>query len=259
MTVNVALPAGYRLIAYDHATSTNQIALDRISAGEAVDGDVVWALQQSAGRGRQGREWQSLPGNLFTTFIIRHAGRLENAAELSFVATLAVQRAIKSLIAHPEAPAVAGKWPNDVLIGGKKAAGILLEVAGTPGDAGYYIAVGIGINLLHAPENTRYPATSLSAALGQIVEPGEMLTNLARHLNAAMQTWREEGFGRIRQDWLANAHGVGEPISVTAGERSLDGRFAGIDANGALLLETVNGSLAINAGDVHFPAMSKST
>ena len=259
MTQGVTLPSGYQLIAYEHATSTNQIALDRIASGQATDGDVIWALSQSAGRGRRGREWQSLPGNLFATYILRHDGPLARAAELSFVVALAVCRTVNTLNARPDAPAATCKWPNDVLVGGKKIAGILLEVGAPPTGDAQFIAAGIGLNLAQAPDSDRYPTTSLAESFGLSLAPGDVLSLLTNALNTVLTDWRNHGFGPVRREWLRCAHGVGEQIVVRTGETELRGVFSDLDDNGALRLSTADGSLAISAGDVHFPAVPKNT
>lgn len=247
-----ALPDGYRLITLERASSTNQIALDRIARGDAVDGDIVFTEIQTAGRGRQGRAWESPPGNLFATLIIRHDGKLAEAAELSFVAALATRDAIATHAPDRAVP-VECKWPNDVLIDGRKTAGILLEVGKHPTDAAAWIAVGIGVNLRTPPTEARFPATCLADALGAVVQPMTMLLSLVNRFDHWRRRWQAEGFGPVRQHWLATAYALGDEISVQNGQHSSQGVFRGIADDGALILATSTGDLAISAGDVHFP------
>lgn len=249
------LPDGYRLIALDEVTSTNQVALDRIQSGDAADGDVIFSPVQTAGRGRQSRPWESQKGNLFMSLVVRHDGPLDTAAQLSFVAALAVRESVSSLANAPHAPQVTCKWPNDVLIDGEKVAGILLEVGHHPaGDDSAWIVVGIGINLASPPAEARYPATCIKDTYGTIVLPRPMMGTVCAQFASFRTKWQTRGFSPVREQWLASAYGLGETIHVRNGNHETLGTFTGIDDRGTLILHTDTGSLAISAGDVHFPA-----
>lgn len=253
MNGKVSLPPGYRLIVLRETASTNQAALDRIAADEAIDGDIVWTERQTAGRGRQGREWQSHAGNLFMTIIAEVTVPLNIAAQLSFVAAIAALDAIDSVKNGNAAPAVTCKWPNDILIDGKKSAGILLEVGHRSSDSRPMIAVGVGVNLAQPPSQAHYPATCLGDELGVAVTPLAMLQAISHAFERYRKIWLAQGFGPIRQRWLDAAHRLGDDITVRTGGHQRTGTFGGLDETGALLLGTPEGNLAISAGDVHFP------
>ena len=159
-----SLPDGYTLRSLDEIDGTNAEAL---RAG-CPHGLVVTADRQTAGRGRQQRVWQSPPGNLYATICV-DLPNIRIAGQLAFVAALAVLDTVSELA---PGPAFALKWPNDVLCGGRKLSGILIEA----GEAGGY-AVGIGINLAHAPpdDEVRFPATSLHAASGADIPPAAVV------------------------------------------------------------------------------------
>jgi BirA family biotin operon repressor/biotin-[acetyl-CoA-carboxylase] ligase len=246
------LPAGYRLVSCDTIGSTNDEAKRLARAGTA-EGTVVWALRQSAGRGRRGRRWLSPAGNLHATFVLPSDVAADRAAQLGFVATLAVGDALRGIVPDPES--VAYKWPNDVVIEGRKIAGTLIESEIGASGVLTLLVVGIGINLAVAPSNTEIAATSV-AALGRAAPaPAAMLEILAARFDAWMTRWRAAGFTPIRTAWLAGAASLGQPIRVRLDDAELRGRFRDIDAQGSLLLDTVAGMRRISAGEV-FPALS---
>jgi BirA family biotin operon repressor/biotin-[acetyl-CoA-carboxylase] ligase len=246
------LPAGYRLVSYDTVGSTNDEAKRLARAGPA-EGTVVWALQQTAGRGRRGRRWLSPAGNLHATFVLPPDVTAGRAAQLGFVATLAVGDALRGMIPDPER--IAYKWPNDVVIEGRKIAGTLIESEICESGVLTLLVVGIGINLAVAPSDTEIAATSV-AGLGRAAPaPAAMLEILTARLHAWMTRWREAGFAPIRTAWLAGAVSLGRPIRVRLDDAELRGRFGDIDAQGSLVLDTVAGMRRISAGEV-FPALS---
>jgi BirA family biotin operon repressor/biotin-[acetyl-CoA-carboxylase] ligase len=144
------------------------------------------------------------------------------------------------------------KWPNDVLVGGRKLAGILLESELGEGEAPPFVVVGIGINLASSPKHTEFPATSITEqGLGQ-VSPAIALEEFARHFQAWVGRWREEGFAPIRNAWRERAAALGDPIRVRLESATLHGRFIDIDQHGALLLESAGELRRVAAGEV-FP------
>jgi BirA family biotin operon repressor/biotin-[acetyl-CoA-carboxylase] ligase len=226
--------AGVRHLAYETLGSTNAEALVLARAGERPPFWVT-AQSQSAGRGRRGRSWVSEPGNLYASLLLFDPAPAERVAQLSFVAALAVRDAIAR-----EAPALAPqlslKWPNDVLLGGEKFAGILIEGEAVRGQP-VTLVVGIGINCASHPSDAAFPATDLRAH-GSAVTPQSLLPSLAAAMLARIAQWdRGEGFAGIRRDWLAAAHKLGESIRVSNGGGERTGQFAGLDAAGRLLLD----------------------
>jgi BirA family biotin operon repressor/biotin-[acetyl-CoA-carboxylase] ligase len=242
-----AAAAGFGLMSCDTVGSTNAEALRCARAGERGP---LWltARAQTAGRGRRGRAWVSEPGNLYATLLLTDPAPPARAAQLSFVAGLAVHDAI-SHFAPALAPRLTLKWPNDVLCGGRKAAGILIEAEGsTP----FVVAVGIGVNCRHHPEGTEYPATDLAAA-GADVSAEQLFTALSDTMLTRLREW-EAGFPLIRTEWLQRAAGLGGDLRVRLGSRELSGRFEALDDSGRLMLRRPDGTLeTIAAGEV-FPS-----
>jgi BirA family biotin operon repressor/biotin-[acetyl-CoA-carboxylase] ligase len=225
--------------------STNDDVAALALAG-AAEGLWLRAERQTAGRGRQGRAWQSPPGNLLTSTLVRlHAGE-PPAPTLALVAAVALAETVEAFAGL--APII--KWPNDLLFptatGAAKLSGILLERAG---DA---VVVGFGVNLAHHPEGLDRPATSLAAATGFAPDPDAVLAVLADAFARWLYRWRAEGLGPIRARWLERAHPAGTALSVHLPDGSrLEGLFDGLDEGGALKLRLADGSAhVIHAADV---------
>jgi BirA family biotin operon repressor/biotin-[acetyl-CoA-carboxylase] ligase len=237
--------AGVRHIAYETLGSTNAEALALARAGERGP---LWltAATQSAGRGRRGSHWVSPAGNLHTTLLLSEPSPPAQAAQLSFVAALAVHDAVTAC-APQLGPLLKVKWPNDLLVGQAKVAGILIEGESEPVFA---VAIGIGVNCAAHPDNTDYPATDLAAAGARVV-PDALFAALSGTMERRLAQWnRGQGFGAIRADWLKRAAGLGEILRVRLPERQLSGLFKGLDDNGRLLLEQGGRISAITAGEV---------
>ena len=238
-------PLGYALARHAEIDSTNSEARRLADAGERGP---VWIMaeRQTAGRGRRGRSWETLSGNLAATLLLRPENTPGPVGQLSFAAALAVA----DVAAHvaPQA-AITVKWPNDVLVDGKKTAGILLESGDTPDGA--WLAVGIGINLAQAPANTEFPATALGVFAAP-PSPDEALTMLAGAFAHWYDGWMSGGFETLRTAWLARAGGLGLPIRARLPNETRHGVFEGIDASGALLLNEQGRVTAIAAGEVFF-------
>jgi BirA family biotin operon repressor/biotin-[acetyl-CoA-carboxylase] ligase len=237
--------AGARHIAYDTLGSTNAEALALARAGERGP---LWitARTQDAGRGRRGKTWVSAPGNLYGTLLLSDPSPAPAAPQLSFVAALAVHDALVDC-APQLGPGLQVKWPNDLLLGAAKLAGILIE---GESEREFIVAIGIGVNCVSHPEATAYPATDLAAS-GALVTPEALLAALADAMARRLSQWaRGDGFAAIRTDWLKRAAGLGEAIRVRLPERELSGRFHGLDAAGRLQLELPEGLTTITAGEV---------
>ncbi len=248
-----AILNGRRLVRFDEIDSTNIEAARRHVAGER--GPLwIWSLAQSKGKGRlDGRAWISVPGNLYSTYLVTLAAPARTLGQTSFAAALAVVDTITRL--GDDAPRPSLKWPNDVLIGGRKVSGILIESLGGGDGDGWTLAIGCGINLALAPENVRHPATSL-AECALTVSPEAALGVYAEALERRLAQWNGgEGFDQIRRDWLTFGPPDESPLSVTCGGDVLHGRFAGLAAGGALRLHLDGGAIReIHAGDVEPPS-----
>jgi len=248
-TAAVSLPQGWALVAFDSLGSTNATARD-LAEGGAGAGTVVWARRQEAGRGRWRRHWHSPEGNLYCSTILRPAVPAIAAGQLTFVAALALVDALAAL-----APALEPglKWPNDVLAGGRKISGILLESNVTPDGGLPWVVAGVGLNLVSHPDGTPFPATDLLAETGRTVTPEAALEAYAAALDRWVRHWGRDGFPPVRQAWLDRAVGIGGLVTVRLEPEELVGRFVGLDGEGALELETAPGQRRlITAGDVFF-------
>ncbi|WP_404378905.1 biotin--[acetyl-CoA-carboxylase] ligase [Caenispirillum salinarum] len=257
---NVTLPPGWRLVALDAIDSTNA-ELRRLSeaggggspSGAGLEGLTVTAATQTAGRGRRGRVWASPRGNMSASILVEVGGARGNAGELSFVAGVALHEALAALAPGYDFRL---KWPNDLLLGGRKLAGMLLETVfptGAPAGQGAVI-VGTGANLAAVPDlEPLYPVTAL-AAHGATVTPEALLTVYAEALAAWLSRWRSEGFAPVRAAWLRAAHGVGGPVTARLADgNEVSGIFEALDEAGALILRTPDGKTCrVLAGDVFF-------
>jgi BirA family biotin operon repressor/biotin-[acetyl-CoA-carboxylase] ligase len=239
-----ASAAGVRLKSHELLPSTNTEALTLARAGERGP---LWvtADRQSGGRGRRGRTWTSEAGNLFASLLLTDPASAEHWHELSFVAALAIHDAVAE-VAPALRQQLAIKWPNDLLLGGAKFAGILTEAEGEGA-----VVVGIGVNCASHPSDTEYPATDLATA-GVIVSPETLFAALSVKMLGRLAQWNQgEHFATIRTDWLSRAAGIGGNITIRLPEREIAGRFETIDEVGRLVLVDPDGNRhAIAAGDV---------
>lgn len=211
----------------------------------------IMAHHQTAGRGRQGRNWVAPPGNLSATYLFQPNCTAPEAAQRSFLAANALYQAL-ALFVDPQKLSL--KWPNDVLLDGGKVAGILLESSGTAGRVDW-LAIGVGVNLAHVPQGVTEAAfapVSVKSAGGDTVTPEDFLTMLASAYATQEKKLRALGFARIREDWLKNAARLGETITAQTAQETVTGVFDSIDAAGNLVLITAKGPRKIAAADVHF-------
>jgi BirA family biotin operon repressor/biotin-[acetyl-CoA-carboxylase] ligase len=235
--------------AYDELDSTNAEARRRAEAGE---GGPVWitALTQTAGRGRRGRAWSTVTGNLAATLLFATDKPAGEAAQVSFIAALAAADLADTCLG-PGAASL--KWPNDLMIHGKKAAGILVE-SGARGDGTLWLAVGIGVNLAHAPTDVERPAVSFAEFMSAPPpKPRAALDVLAARFESWRSLWAAEGFAPIARAWTERAHGLGAPCEARLPNQTHRGVAEGLDLDGALRLRLDDGAvLRITAGDVFF-------
>jgi BirA family biotin operon repressor/biotin-[acetyl-CoA-carboxylase] ligase len=211
-----------------------------LAAAGASEGLWLRAIEQTAGRGRQGRPWVSPPGNLHASTLVRLRRGDPNPATLAMATAVALDEVLQG---YGAAPVI--KWPNDLLIGDAKLTGILLERSG---DA---VVVGIGINLAHHPEGLDRATTSVAAQGLGAPDPGLFLRDLAEAFARWLAVWRA-GLEPVRRRWLERAHPPGTALSVRLPEQqTLDGLFDGLVTDGALRLRLASGEVqVIHAGDV---------
>lgn len=236
-----------RVIHYDSIGSTNDEARRRARDG-APEWTVIRARQQTVGRGTRGRSWASPPGNLYASVIIRPDCPTGKAAQLGFVAAVAIGNALRARL--PEIAGLCFKWPNDVLLRGRKLAGILLESETTAGRDPAFVIVGVGVNLVSSPQEVDFPATSLAEEGLDPPPASALLEEFTTHFRGWLQRWRIAGFAPVRMAWRAQAASTGDLIRVRLETATLHGRFLDIDHEGALLLETAVERRRISASEI---------
>ena len=241
-------PAHLDLETYDEIDSTHQEARRRAAAGHPGN---IWivARRQTAGHGRRGRAWDSPNGNLMANVLIRPDVEIARAPQVSFVAALAVA----DLLDRCAPGHCTLKWPNDPLLDGRTAAGILPDSAGRADGKLDWLTVGFGVNLATSPTDAPYPTASVASVTGHAPDPDVALTILASAWERRFAEWRMGGFGPVRTAWLARAHGLGQDIKVQLPDETFLARFEGLDDSGALIARTPDGYVRhVAAGDV-FP------
>ena len=230
---------------FDRLASTNALMRERYGQGTNLQsGQIVAAREQTAGRGRQDRKWLSAPNqNLCFSLFVQTGAELAAVPSLTMAAALAVNDLLRS-IGILSAP----KWPNDVLVGGKKICGILSERAEPSG-----IIVGIGLNVNMSTEEAETidrPATSMLIETGKSHDLFQTLEALFQPLEYWIDEWAAGGFSNLRKTWTEQAGPVGKPLTVRDGDLKKSGTLAGFGDHGELLLETKNGIETIWSGDV---------
>jgi BirA family biotin operon repressor/biotin-[acetyl-CoA-carboxylase] ligase len=252
-----AASAGYRLVAFNQIGSTNAEAVARARDGERGP---VWFVtsQQTAGRGRRHRAWIAPRGNLASSILEVMNVAPAVAATLGFAAGLALEAALRALSVEAISRSPASdelkfslKWPNDVLAGQSKLAGILLEAE--PVSGGLAVVVGIGTNVVAAPDGTLAPATSLRT-LGIDVSAEALFSALSDSWAEFRNIWDHgRGFADIRRMWLQCATGLGQVVAIKSGGTLIEGIFETLDERGCMIVRTAGGRMVpITAGDVYF-------
>jgi BirA family biotin operon repressor/biotin-[acetyl-CoA-carboxylase] ligase len=222
--------------------STND-DLAELARDGAPEGTWLRAERQSGGRGRQGREWHSPPGNLYASTLVRLRPTDPPAPTLALVAAVALHEVASTFVAGGARIQI--KWPNDLLVAGAKLSGILLERFGDS------IILGFGVNLSDHPDEMARPAINMGM-LGGVPDTGRFMDALAASFARWLRSWRDEGLGPVRERWLAAAHPPGTALSTHGSDGGrVEGLFDGLDESGALRLRLADGSIQlIHAGDV---------
>ncbi|MDH5772981.1 MAG: biotin--[acetyl-CoA-carboxylase] ligase [Rhodospirillaceae bacterium] len=247
------LPSSYQLLRLGGVDSTNLEARRQAESG-ASDKTVIWATSQSAGRGRRGRSWVSPEGNIYFSILLRLNGDVADAMQLGFVIANAIAESLSDFL--PSGTKVETKWPNDVLLNGKKISGILMESeSANDGKTLKWLIIGVGINVCAHPgtgeggiittalidEGFDFQPTSIAYILGDIVHK----------FDRGLTAWQKGGFAPVRNAWLARAAGLGGEITVRLPNETISGTFKDLNEDGALVLG-INNSVErlITAGDV---------
>ena len=235
---------GWRVERYSVLDSTSEEAKRRTIAGEPGR---IWIVadRQTAGRGRQGRDWRSPAGNFHGSALLRDPCAVADAPQIGFVAGVAARAAIGDFGAD-----VRLNWPNDLVADGAKLAGILLE-GWSFGGAPFAVSIGIGVNLAAHPTDLAYPATHLAALIGRPVTARQFIERLATRFDEQLAVFaRGAGFALIREQWLGAAAGLGQTVRATTAAGVREGVFDGVDARGCLLLRRQDAIEAIESADI---------
>jgi BirA family transcriptional regulator, biotin operon repressor / biotin---[acetyl-CoA-carboxylase] ligase len=236
----------FRIEQVAEVDSTNDACRLRALAGEAA-GLVIRADCQTSGRGRRGRSWSSPKGNLYASLLLRPERPVSEAAALGFAAVTALGDVAEALL--PGGAEVRHKWPNDLLINGRKVSGILLEAQ--PG----FLVLGIGVNITSHPADTPYPASDLKAEGAAPIAAQALLERFLALLAPLHKAWEADGFAALLPAWRRRAAGLGSAIDVRLERETLSGIFKELEPDGALRLALADGTeRRIAAGDVYFPA-----
>lgn len=238
----------YHLLSFDTIDSTNEEA-KRLAANGASHGAVIWAKEQTHGKGRAGRNWESISGNLFVTVLLQPGCDIAIIPQLTYVASLAAYHTIHDIL--PEPSSLSLKWPNDVLIDNKKVAGILLESFIVPGDDQRWVAVGVGMNIDASPQHVEFPATSLKEEGVEIISAKIVLSRYIHCFVETYNQWSKRGFTAIKRQWADAAWSIGKEVKVSLPQEEVQGIFKGIDSEGGLILQlTPTQKRIIHAGDM---------
>ncbi len=248
----------YHLLSYDAVDSTNEEAR-RLAEGGGSHGAVIWARKQYDGRGRMGREWVSEEGNLYVSILLSPGCDLSVCGQLSFVTAIAVIETLQPLLL--EGGDLRCKWPNDILLNGKKLGGILLESFETSGNNAAnseitrWVVVGLGVNIDSCPRDTDIPATYLKSGGVEIVSAKIVLSRFIHHFITWYDIWSKKGFAPVRREWMTHAYGVGQEARVVLPNEEYSGVFESLDTKGRMVLVTENGKKRrVSVGDVFFSA-----
>ncbi len=239
-----------RHIRYEHSTPSTQILAHQWAREGAPEGAVVIAEEQVQGKGRLGRSWHSPPGTgVWMSLILRPPISLTEASQFTLLASVGVQQGIKRVTGLP----VQIKWPNDLLIRGKKVCGILTELRGEQ-DRVYYLIIGIGINVNttseHLPEQLKGIATSLAMESGGNIHRATLIAAILEELENVYQDYLNSGFGVIKTKWEQAAGMLGKTITARTPQGSITGVAEKLNENGALLVRTNEGIIPVYSADI---------
>ena len=236
----------WHIHSFEILPSTQDVAKQYLNEGRhlplAVQADV-----QTAGRGRSGNTWVSRKGNLFSSLVIPLKNvNAQDAGQYSFLAAVALMNVLTDLGITD----IQNKWPNDVLVGGKKIAGILLESDIAPDGSLKSIIIGVGVNLVAAPEGAVY----VQQFTNIVMQPLEFLDKFTVQIQTQLDQMAVSGFAPIRKTWLSHAYGLGTDIRVRLSKETFFGEFLGLDESGALLVKVAGEAThrTIHSGEVFF-------
>ncbi len=235
----------WRLEQHDALASTSDDCIRRAKSGEA-EGLAILALRQTAGRGSRGRQWEAPEGNLNLSILLRPKLPMAQFSVFPLLAGIAVADAVSAFLPADTAPVL--KWPNDLLLGGAKLAGILIDAA--PGnEASGWLVIGIGINLISAPQLANRRTTTLGQFGGQ-AKPLEAARMVLNYLGHWLDILEHSGLSPIIDAWQQRGHAIGTQLHLTGVDADVSGRFAGLSPSGELLLNVGNRIERFQTGEI---------
>lgn len=256
---DLAIRHHYKVESYDSVDSTNRVALAKAIEHE----NRLWivANEQTSGRARRGRQWSSPKGNLYTSLLLSESIDPANAAKLGFVAGVSLAEAVNAVL-KPRGVAenvIRLKWPNDMLLDGGKASGILLELEKLKNGSSALV-IGIGVNVKHRYDEAPYPTRSIKD-IGINVDSSDIFTTLTRSWALNYELFlSDNGTDIIRKKWLDHAAYLGETLTVTGNNKIIQGVFSGLDDNfNCVVTDSFGNEIKVSAGDIHFGTVATST
>jgi BirA family biotin operon repressor/biotin-[acetyl-CoA-carboxylase] ligase len=238
---------GKKLFVFESIDSTNACAKTLAETG-TIEGTVVVADHQSAGRGRLGRSWKSEPGtNLLFSIVLRPSLKKESAGLLTFYSAVFIARALERVSEH----SIECKWPNDIMLNGRKCCGILLENSFLQ-DRFDFSVIGIGINVNQSsfPDDLAARATSLLKELERKFDRANLLQELLREADALLPCVQKGDSAKIMEEWNSRCSMFGRPVTIAHGDEHVSGTALRLDAEGGLVIDTPKGQATFYAGDV---------
>ena len=239
--------APWRLTVYPSLPSTSALCCARAADGEP-EGLAVLALRQTAGRGSRGRTWSSPPGNLSLSVILRPDTPAAQAGQWALLAGVATADGLAGFL--PDASALALKWPNDILLQGRKLGGILVESSAGEGGRIDWLVIGFGANLAAAPVLPDRPGVAALAEAGAAPTPEAAAAAILDRLDHWRRVWRQDGFDAVRMAWMQFTQPIGTRLHLRLRHGDVQGQFAGLTDDGGLLLQTAEGLRAYATGEV---------
>lgn len=236
-------PSSLSLTVVDVASSSSDLAWQAAADG-AASGTAFLVGEQTAGRGRRGAAWSSARGGMYLSILLRPAIPPNAFFGLSFVAALAIRAELADCLPAQE---ICLKWPNDILAGGGKICGILLEARGDS------VVIGTGVNIAPVTPvaGARLPATSIHDLGGDDVTPTNLAESYAMNLLARVDDYVRAGFGPVRLEWLRHCAHIDGKVRVSTGTEVMEGFFDNLDTDGALVLRDDAGQRSrVTTGDV---------
>jgi BirA family biotin operon repressor/biotin-[acetyl-CoA-carboxylase] ligase len=236
---------------YKQIESSNSLAFSLAKSHQVNHNHIILTDSQSSGKGRMGRVWDSKVGNLYFSLVLKPQTSIAKSSQISFIAAVAMGLAIAEF-SKIQSEKISHKWPNDILISGKKVAGILLESDFEPSNKSdvNFVILGIGVNVKTSPEDTIYPTTNLLSEKFNIENNQILLEKFLDNFSVIYQKWQDYGFLPIQNLWLSKAHNLGGEITVNLPEKSLKGIFKDLDKDGNLILESNGNNQIISSAEI---------